>query len=156
MNNDDAIPDLPAATEGGKKSYYIQPQDEIEDDLLNQLGETSVAIKHCFQLGMKEGMGFGGKVGYLGLAAKLGRSYAALVQALDHHRGNGVTKQEILVQYVNVNGQAVIGNVSPRQGGGRKKTENQPQQQINHAPQFTMPSPDTRRQSMPVGSNGEW
>jgi len=153
MNDDQT--NLPVAPEGSKDSYYIQPRDEIEDELLNHMQKTSHAIDHCFQLGMKEGMGFGGKVGYIGLATKLMRSYAASVQALDHHRGKGTVEQKITVQYVNVNGQAVIGNVSPRQGGGRQKIKKQPQQQINHAPQFEMPSPDTRR-PVPVGANGEW
>jgi hypothetical protein len=157
----DATPDLPATTESGEKSFYIHPQDQIEEELLIQMEHTSHAIERCFELGNNVAAGFSSKMGYLGLAAKLMRSYAASVRALNHHSGKGKIEQKIIVQYQHIHvddgGQAIVGGVTPRQGGGRQKTENQPQKkQINYDSQFTMPGPDAQRRPMPISSNGEW
>ena len=53
-------------------------------------------------------------------ANKLSRTYTALLEALNRHRGKG--QQKMTVEHVHVyeGGQAIVGNVEQRRGGGRK------------------------------------
>jgi len=122
MNDDQT--NLPAAPESRKVSFDTEVRDDFEVELLEQIRETHVSAMHCYQQGIREVTSLGNKIGYLNLAAKLTRSYAALMQAFDHHRGKGTVEQKITVQYVNVadGGNAVIGNVASQgQEGGAKK-----------------------------------
>ena len=73
-------------------------------------------------------------------ANKISRTYAVLLDALNHHRGKG--QQKITVEHVHIHsgGQAVVGVVAPR-GGVQPKSEDQA-----HAPenaQLALSSPDT-------------
>src|SRR5580704_17612838 len=54
---------------------------------------------------------------------RLSRTYAALTEALDRHRGKG--QQRITVEHVNVHagGQAIVGAVTPRDGSSRRSEE---------------------------------
>ena len=76
----------------------------------------------------------------LSQANKISRTYAVLLDALNHHRGKG--QQKITVEHVHIHsgGQAVVGVVAPR-GGVQPKSEDQA-----HAPenaQLALSSPDT-------------
>src|SRR4051812_35812078 len=61
----------------------------------------------------------------LNQANKLSRSYAALLEALNRHRGKG--QQKVTVEHVHVHegGQAIVGAVEAG-GGASAKTRNQP------------------------------
>jgi hypothetical protein len=98
---------------------------------------------------------FEGRQENLNQANKLSRTYAALLEALNRHRGKG--QQKVTVEHVNVHagGQAVVGTVATG-GGDRAKSEDQPHaKQITHAPQQTLWSADKARHAMPVSSNAE-
>jgi hypothetical protein len=90
------------------------------------------------------------------VANKLSRSYAALLDALNRHRGKG--QQKVTVEHVHVHsgGQAVVGVVETPGGGDQLKTEEQPHaKQITHAPQPAMRSADEKREPVPVTSDAE-
>jgi hypothetical protein len=55
---------------------------------------------------------------YLSLALKAARTYAQLLEAFNHGRGKGQTRQEIVVTHVSVQpgGQAIVGTVNPGRG----------------------------------------
>ena len=89
-------------------------------------------------------------------ANKLSRTYAVLLDALNHHRGKG--QQKVTVEHVHVHsgGQAVVGMVETPGGGYPPKSEEQPHaKQIAHAPQPPMWSADKEREPVPVTGNGE-
>jgi hypothetical protein len=83
---------------------------------------------------------FEGRRENLSQANKLSRTYAALIDALNRHRGKG--QQTVRVEHVTVQagGQAIVGNVETPGGGDRLKSEEQPQA-IAYAPGIEMPSP---------------
>ena len=60
---------------------------------------------------------FEGRRENLSQANKLSRTYAALIEALNHHRGKG--QQKVTVEHVHVHsgGQAVVGAVGGPGGG---------------------------------------
>jgi hypothetical protein len=94
------------------------------------------------------------------LPARLSRTYATLLEALNRHRGKG--QQKVTVEHVHVHagGQAVVGMVAPSPGlpGGRDRSnlEEQPHaKQIAHAPEPALPSPDAGRDALPVARDAE-
>lgn len=87
---------------------------------------------------------------------KLSRTHAALLDALNRHRGKG--QQKVTVEHVHVHsgGQAIVGNVNGPGGGDAAKSEEQSHaKQIGYAPEPPMPSPDQERQALPVACNAE-
>ena len=86
----------------------------------------------------------------LNQANKLSRTYAALVESLNRHRGKG--QQKVTVEHVHVHegGQAIVGNVEGQGGGFASKTQDQPHA-IAHAPGRAMA--DTTRGPVPVASD---
>ena len=94
--------------------------------------------------------------GNLNSANKLSRTYAALVESLNRHRGKG--QQKVTVEHVHVHegGQAIVGSVESPGGGFAPKSKEQPHaKQIIHAPGQTMPSADPSRDRVPVTRNAE-
>jgi hypothetical protein len=92
----------------------------------------------------------------LSQANKLSRTYAALLDALNRHRGKG--QQKVTVEHVHVHagGQAVVGTIQTRGGGDQSKSEDQPHaRQIAHAPQPAMWSADKEREPVPVAGDAE-
>ena len=72
-----------------------------------------------------------------------------MLDALNRHRGKG--QQKVTVEHVHVHsgGQAIVGNVNGPGGGDAGKSEGQSRaQQIGHAPEQPMRSPDP---AMPNG-----
>ena len=69
---------------------------------------------------------FEGRRENLNQANKLSRTYGALLETLNRHRGKG--QQKVTVEHVHVHagGQAVVGLVEDAGGGDRKKSETQP------------------------------
>jgi hypothetical protein len=88
----------------------------------------------------------------LSQANKLSRTYAVLLDALNHHRGKG--QQKVTVEHVHMHsgGQAVVGMVETPGGGTPSKSEEQPHA-IAYAPGAEMPSPYAERPTVPSASD---
>ena len=126
-----------------------------------QLVAAHNAAMECYRRAMIGEQTFEGRRENLAQANKLSRTYAALLEALNRHRGKG--QQKVTVEHVHVHagGQAVVGMVAtpPGQpgGGDHNNPEEQPHaKQIAHAPEPALPCPDTNRDAVPVARDGEW
>ncbi|MFZ4684607.1 MAG: hypothetical protein ACOYMK_03230, partial [Hyphomonadaceae bacterium] len=107
----------------------IAPKDELEGMMAAQLVAAHNAAMECYRRAMIGEQSFEGRRENLTQANKLSRTYAALVEALNRHRGKG--QQKVTVEHVHVHagGQAVVGMVAaPGQpgGGDASKFEEQP------------------------------
>ena len=141
----------------------IAPKDEIEGMMAAQLVAAHNAAMECYRRAMIGEQSFEGRRENLTQANKLSRTYAALVEALNRHRGKG--QQKVTVEHVHVHagGQAVVGMVAaPGQpgGGDASKFEEQPHAkqiapQIANAPEPALPCPDEGRDAVPVARDGE-
>lgn len=137
----------------------IAPKDELEGMMAAQLVAAHNAAMECYRRAMIGEQSFEGRRENLTQANKLSRTYAALIEALNRHRGKG--QQKVTVEHVHVHagGQAVVGMVtSPGQtgGGDKSKFEEQPHaKQISHAPEPALLCPDPNREAMPVAGDGE-
>src|SRR5215510_683158 len=92
----------------------------------------------------------------LSQANKLSRTYAALLDALNRHRGKG--QQKVTVEHVHVHagGQAVVGMVQSPGGGDQQKSEDQPHaKQIANAAQPEVWGADKEREPVPIASDAE-
>jgi hypothetical protein len=100
-------------------------------------------------------LGVVGREQELKFANKLTRTYAALLETLDKHRGQG--QQKVTVEQVHVypGGQAIVGNVEG--GGGKSKTTEQSHAQtLAHAPEPPLRSPlQANGQAVPIAGNEE-
>jgi hypothetical protein len=138
-----------------KQLSGIAPKDELEGMIAGQLIGSHNAAMECYRRAMIGEQSFEGRRENLTHQAnKCSRTYAALLEALNRHRGKG--QQKVVVEHVNVHagGQAVVGNVStPTPGGGaREKTEKQPHA-LGYAAGVEMPREiETERVPMPVTS----
>jgi hypothetical protein len=97
----------------------IKPQNELEGLIASQLIAThNLSMQMLAKAAVTNRTDFGDR--FVNQSTKLSRTFVALLEALNKHRGKG--KQKITVEHVTVNdgGQAVVGNV---QGGecGHKK-----------------------------------
>jgi hypothetical protein len=134
----------------------IKPGDELEGMIAAQLIASHNASMECYRRAMIRDQTFEGRREALSQANKLSRTYAALLDALNRHRGKG--QQKVTVEHVHVHagGRAVVGMVQTPGGGDQPKSEDQPHaKQIAHAPGATMPGADAPRQPMPVARDGE-
>lgn len=137
----------------------IAPKDELEGMIAAQLIAAHNAAMECYRRAMIGEQSFEGRRENLTQANKLSRTYAALVEALNRHRGKG--QQKVTVEHVHVHagGQAVVGMVaaSGQPGGGDANTiEEQPHaKQIAHAPEPALPCPDPQRDPVPIARYGE-
>ena len=132
----------------------IAPKDELEGMMAAQLVAAHNAAMECYRRAMIGEQTFGGRCENLTQANKLSRTYAALVEALNRHRGKG--QQKVTVEHVHVHegGQAIVGNVESRGGGFAPKSKDQPHA-LTYAPGATMPSTDPPREPVPVAGDGE-
>ncbi len=134
----------------------IGPKDELEGMMAAQLIAAHNAAMESYRRAMIGEQTFEGRRENLSQANKLSRTYAALIDALNHHRGKG--QQKVTVEHVHVHsgGQAVVGRVETPGGGDRPKSEDQPHaKQIAHAPQPSMRSMDKEREPVPVASDAK-
>lgn len=94
--------------------YGIAPRDELEGMLAAQLIAVHNAAMECHRRAMAGGQHEVIRDENLKHASKLSRTYALLLEALNHHRGKG--QQKVTVEHVHVHqgGQAIVGNVAPR------------------------------------------
>jgi hypothetical protein len=127
----------------------IGPKDELEGMMAAQLIAAHNAAMECYRRGMIGEQTFEGRRENLAQANKLSRTYATLLEALNHHRGKG--QQKVTVEHVHVHagGQAVVGMIPPLGGGDRPKSEDQPHA-LAHAPSTAMPSTHKTREPVPV------
>ena len=95
----------------------ISPGDEIEGMIATQLIAAHNASMECFRRAMIGEQTFEGRRENLNQANKLSRTYSALLEALNRHRGKG--QQKVTVEHVHVHqgGQAIVGNVQTKGGG---------------------------------------
>ncbi|MEC5325220.1 hypothetical protein [Aurantimonas sp. A3-2-R12] len=95
----------------------IGPKDELEGMMAAQLIAAHNAAMECYRRAMIVEQTYEGRRENLNQANKLSRTYAALLEALNRHRGKG--QQKVTVEHVHVHagGQAVVGTVE-RPGGG--------------------------------------
>jgi hypothetical protein len=134
----------------------VPPRDELEGMLGAQMIATHNAAMECFRRAMLKEQSFEGRRQGLEFANKLVRSYAALMETLDKHRGKG--QQVVRVEHVTVNagGQAIVGAVSQGGGDGAGTDEQPHAQALAHTPEPSMRSADPERQTVPVaGSEGQ-
>jgi hypothetical protein len=132
--------------------FGISPKDELEGMLAAQMLAAHTAAMECHRRAMLPEQHAQGRHENLTAANKLSRSFAALLDALNRHRGKG--QQKVTVEHVHVyeGGQAIVGAIEG--GGGRVKQENQPHA-ITYAPGETLRSEDTEREALPVASDAE-
>ena len=133
----------------------IAPKDELEGMIAGQLIASHNAAMECYRRAMIGEQSFEGRRENLTQANKCSRTYAALLEALNRHRGKG--QQKVVVEHVNVHagGQAVVGNVStPAPGGGAcEKTGEQPHA-LAYAPGVEMPRQiEKERPAVPLAGN---
>lgn len=133
----------------------ISPKDELEGMMAAQLVAAHNAAMECYRRAMLGEQSFEGRRENLTQANKLSRTYAALVEALNRHRGKG--QQKVTVEHVHVyaGGQAMVGAVETGGGDARKFKEQPHAKQISHAPEPTMLCQDAGRDALPVARNGE-
>ena len=130
----------------------FQPKDELEAMLAAQLLASHNAAMECHRRAMLPEQTFEGRHENLIQANKLSRTYSALLESLNRHRGKG--QQKVTVEHVHVHegGQAIVGNVSG--GGASNKLEKQPHA-LGYAPGQTLRSENPEREAMPVARNAK-
>jgi hypothetical protein len=132
----------------------IGPNDEIEGMIAAQLLAAHNAAMECHRRAMLGEQTFEGRRENLNQANKLSRTYAALIDALNRHRGKG--QQKVTVEHVHVHsgGQAIVGTVETQRGGkSSDPEENDDAKQIAYAPQPAMRSPNTEPELVPSASD---
>jgi hypothetical protein len=94
--------------------HQLKPRDPIEGIAIGQAIACHNAAMECYRSAMLSEQTFPGWRESLNQANKLSRTFAALIEALDRHRGKG--RQRITVEHVTVNagGQAIVGTVTPK------------------------------------------
>jgi hypothetical protein len=96
---------------------------------------------------------FEGRQQSLSQGSKLSRTSAALIEALNRHRGKG--QQKVTVEHVHVHsgGQAVVGVVAPT--AALPSSEQSNAKEVAHAPQPALRSEDPRREAMSIARDAE-
>jgi hypothetical protein len=128
----------------------IKPGDELEGMIAAQLVACHNASMECYRRAMIGEQTFEGRRENLNQANKLSRTYAALLEALNRHRGKG--QQKVTVEHVHVHsgGQAIVGTVERPTPANSSTSENQHDaRQITHAPQPAMRSPNAKPELVP-------
>jgi hypothetical protein len=135
----------------------LKPRDELEGMFAGQLVATHNAAMECFRRAMIDGQSFESRREALNQANKLVRSYAALVEALDRHRGKG--EQRIIIERVDVRagGRAIVGAVSQGGGGSPPDFEERAHAPkppaLTHEPGTPLWGADPTRDAVPVASD---
>ena len=129
-----------------------KPADELEGMLVAQMVAAHAAAMECYRRAMLPNQTYDGRESALKHAAKLSRTYADLVLALDKHRGKG--EQKVSVEHVHVHkgGQAIVGTVQAG-GGVPANSEDQPHvpPALTYDPGQTLPSEiEAVREAVPV------
>ena len=131
----------------------IGPRDELEGMIAAQLLAAHNAAMECYRRAMLFEQTFEGRRENLSQANKLSRTYAALLDALNRHRGKG--QQKVTVEHVHVNagGQAIVGAVHPSEATKERSEERTDALRgITHAPDTALRCSDPERVSLPIAS----
>ena len=118
LHGDDVAAAVPRVRAAVDAMIGIGPDDVIADVLASQIVASHTLAMDCY----KRAAG-GGELAVwreaLNQANRLSRTSAALIEALNRHRGKG-SQQRVVVEHVNVaaGGQAIVGAVESG-GGGR-------------------------------------
>src|SRR6266576_3704207 len=133
----------------------IGPRDELEGMIAAQLLAAHNAAMECYRRAMLAEQTFEARRENLSQANKLSRTYAALLDALNRHRGKG--QQKVTVEHVHVHsgGQAIVGTVESPALANTSPERQQNAKQIAHAPQPAMRSPNAEREPVPVAGDAE-
>lgn len=131
----------------------MKPRDEFEGMLMAQMLGAHNAAMECYKRSMVPGQVFAWYQESLNQANKLSRTYAALLEALNRHRGKG--QQKVIVEHVHVyqGGQAIVGAVEAPGAGGFEKREGQPLA-VGHAECAPVRREDPKRKALPVAGHG--
>jgi hypothetical protein len=134
----------------------VKPQTELEALLAVQIAATGFASLKFLQLGQRHLEDAYIEV-YGGYGTRLLRLQLDLIQALDkHRRGRRDNKQTVEVRHVHIHpgGQGVVGIINSLKDGGSSESQ-QNAQQIAHAPQPAMRSPNAEPELMPSAGDAE-
>ena len=133
----------------------IGPRDELEGMMAAQLVAAHNAAMECYRRAMIGEQSFEGRRENLAQANKLSRTYAALVEALNRHRGKG--QQKVTVEHVHVHagGQAIVGAVETGGWNGERKSKAPHARAITHAPVAPLWSEDPEREPVPLAGDAE-
>ena len=135
----------------------IAPRDPLEGMLAAQMLAVHDAAMECLRRAHLPEQTFEGRGQNLGHANRLVRSYAALLEALDKHRGKG-QPQVVRVERVTVEagGQAIVGTVAQGGGGSGAGNGRQPHAPaaLAHEPGVPLRGADARREPVPVAGGG--
>lgn len=134
----------------------IGPKDELEGMMAAQLIAAHNAAMECYRRAMIGEQTFEGRRENLNQTNKLSRTWAAMLDALNKHRGKGQQKVTVGHVHVHAGGQAVVCTVERPGGGDQKETEEQSHaKQIAHAPEPTLWGATAERDALPVAHDGE-
>ena len=102
--------------------HDIAPKDALEGMLATQLIATHMAAMDCY-LHVNKTNDRATHAYHLNQVNKLSRTFVALLEALNRHRGKA--QQKVTVEHVHVHqgGQAIVGHVENQGGGVTHKTE---------------------------------
>src|SRR5215475_4220459 len=128
----------------------IKPGDELEGMIAAQLIAAHNASMECYRRAMLGEQTFEGRRENLSQANKLSRTYAALLDALNRHRGKG--QQKVTVEHVHVHegGQAIVGNVESRGAGLASNAKEQPDALIPTCGDIDSLAPPSARTQAPI------
>jgi hypothetical protein len=133
----------------------IAAKDELEGMMAAQLVAAHNAAMECYRRAMIGEQSFEGRRENLTQANKLSRTYAALVEALNRHRGKG--QQKVTVEHVHVHagGQAVVGAVATERGVASGNQRKSHAQALTYAPVAPLWSENPERNPVPVAGDAE-
>ena len=134
----------------------IGPKDELEGMMAAQLIAAHNASMECYRRAMLGEQTLEGWRENLAQANKLSRTFAALLEALNRHRGKG--QQKVIVEHVHVHagGQAIVGTVERRTPANSARSEDQYlAKQITDAPQPAMRSSNAKPDLVPSAGDAE-
>jgi hypothetical protein len=135
----------------------IGAKDELEGMMAAQLVAAHNAAMECYRRAMIGEQSFEGRRENLTQANKLSRTYAALVEALNRHRGKG--QQKVTVEHVHIHagGQAVVGAVGAECGvaSGNQRQPHAQAQALTYAPVAPLWSENPEREPVPIAGVAE-
>lgn len=97
----------------------LDPKDEIEAMMVSQMIAAHSATMECFRRAMIPEQSMQSREDNLNHSSKMMRSFSALVDAFNRHRGKNSQRVEVRHVHIHDGGQAIVGMVLPE--GGREK-----------------------------------
>lgn len=110
-----------AADAAAYRLIDIAPRDAIEQMLATQMLALHAAMMDCSRRAMLPGLDSEFRREELGLAGRVSRSFAQLVDTLDRRRRGGEQKVTVKHVHVHAGGQAIVGTVDADGAGASRK-----------------------------------